>query len=71
MERGVNHVGQSLFALRRITDGSNVSRIEFEAEICGATAFFQSMITGLRRISARFSGESAIAIYSLAFATSA
>ncbi len=44
MERGVNHIGQSQFALRRITDGSNVSRIEFEAEFCGATQFFQAMV---------------------------
>ncbi len=47
LERGLNHFGRSPLGLRRITDGSNVAQIEFEAELCG----FMEI---LRFIAARF-----------------
>ena len=53
MERGVNHFGQSPFQLRRITDGSNVSQIEFEAEFCGVTQFLQAIMRRFQTITSK------------------
>jgi peptidoglycan/xylan/chitin deacetylase (PgdA/CDA1 family) len=41
LESGLNHPGAPLLGLRRLLDGSNVTPIEFEAQLCG----FMDMIT--------------------------
>jgi peptidoglycan/xylan/chitin deacetylase (PgdA/CDA1 family) len=49
-EPGLNRRGDSLYLLRRFLDGSQVSQLEFEAELSGFTDLLRHLRAGLERL---------------------